>query len=153
SIWMDLSRNQAVLMWFACLFLCSLFFEDKVPVLRYVQIVFLALFHWNSQLNWCQPLYLFLAFKECYRIHHVKRSIALAFFIVSIYSLIRISYVPDTLYNVLVTFFDVVNVLVIVLSVHYVVKVEQEKRSLFREKKHLSTHDPLTGLLTYQEYH
>ena len=153
SMWMDLSRNQGIMVLSACFFLLSLFFEEKVPVFRYVQIAFLALFHWNSQLNWCQPLYMFLAFKECYRIQHLTRSIALAFFIVSIYSLIRISYVPDTLYNVLVTFFDVVNVLVIVFAVHYVVKVEQEKRSLFREKKHLSTHDPLTGLLNYQEYH
>ena len=71
----------------------------------------------------------------------------------SIYSAIRISYVPNTLYHVLVTFYDLVNFTVLVLAVHYIVSVEKEKQLLSKEKNRLSTRDPLTGLLNYQEYH
>lgn len=153
SMLMGMSLNESYLILSACSFLLSLFFEKKVPRLRFIQVILLAVFHCNSQLNWCQPLYMLLASKECYRIHHLKGSVILALLYSGIYSTIRISYVPYTLYNVLVTFYDFANFTVLVLAVYYIVSVEKEKRLLSKEKNRLSTRDPLTGLLNYQEYH
>lgn len=153
SIWLGQAVHTGLLMMSACLFMLSLVAEFWTPRLRYLQIVTLALFHWSSQLNWCQPIYMLLAFKECYRIHNLKRSFIIAVLFASIYSTIRINYLPDTIYNILVTFFDLMNFMIIMLAIYYIVKMEKEKRLLSKEKHRLSTRDPLTGLLNYQEYH
>lgn len=153
SIWLEKASHLPSILISAFIFTLSLLVELWKPKLRFFQVVALALFHFSSQLNWCQPLYMLLAFKECYRIHSLKRSFIIAFTFVSVYSAIRISYLPDTLYNILVTFFDMANFMVVILTLYYIIKMEKEKRSLSREKHHLTTRDPLTGLLNYAEYH
>lgn len=135
------------------LFVGSIFLELWKPRMRFLQILFLGLFHWQSQLNWSLPLYLILAGKETYRIRDLWTSILTSLFFGTIYSGIRISYSAANIYNYLVTFSDYLSFLAVVIIVRYIIDTEGEKQVLRQKFDHLSTHDSLTGLLNYQEFH
>lgn len=69
------------------------------------------------------------------------------------YTLIRLSYVPRTTYNIFVSLFDVLSAIAVVLIAQYLKQSDNEKQSLVLNTFHLLTHDPLTNLLNYQEYY
>ena len=68
------------------------------------------------------------------------------------YSIIRLTYVPITKYNILVAVFDCLSSFVIVVSFHFVNFLESEKKKLYKQNDYLTYHDPLTGLLNYDGY-
>lgn len=129
------------------------YFEKKHPVFRNIQIVLLAIFHWWAKLNWCFALYIIFAAKEIHRIKNLKKSIAITLVYVSVYTGIRIFYSAGTLYNYLVMGSDVMGFMTFSIFIHYYVMNQQEKNLLKKEKKQLSEHDSLTGLLNFQEFH
>ncbi|WP_171683095.1 ATP-binding protein [Paenibacillus planticolens] len=71
---------------------------------------------------------------------------------IGVYSIIRLSYVPFTSYNLLVSIYDIASSMIFVLLMQYVLKSEIENKRLQQENDYLTTHDPLTGLLNYEGY-
>ncbi|GAE07504.1 two-component sensor histidine kinase [Paenibacillus sp. JCM 10914] len=76
----------------------------------------------------------------------------ISFFIILQYSLIRLAYSTITGYNVLVSVFDGLASIIVVLSFHIVNHLESEKRKLYKQNDYLTYHDSLTGLLNYEGY-
>ncbi|MFC4769062.1 ATP-binding protein [Effusibacillus consociatus] len=135
----------------SCLLL-SILFENRIPRIRVLQIALLGIFHWVSHLNWCIDLYLLLTAKT-YQTRKVGRTVAVSVFLALLYSSIRLSYSEHTLYTFLVTLFDLLGFVIIVLMVHYFQTAKREKQLLQQENTHLATHDLLTELLNFQEFH
>ncbi len=119
----------------------------------FLQLITLGSFHWFSQLNWCHPLYFLVVTNASIYMPGLIRSTLYASLCTIVYSFIRLSYSPPSLYNYLVTGSDFFSLLLIVIVVHYVYNAKREKEMLNKEKHHLTTHDTLTGLLNFEEFH
>ncbi|CAG7630895.1 ATP-binding protein [Paenibacillus allorhizosphaerae] len=136
------------------LFLSAVYVENKYTKGFFLfQLLFLGVFHWISHLDWCYTLYLLIALKPIYRAENLQKSLAVSVLFIAQYTLIRLSYVPGNEYDVLVSFSDVMASIVTVLIIRYIKVSESEKQSLRFDKHLLEMHDPLTGLLNYQEYY
>ncbi|WP_232510269.1 ATP-binding protein [Paenibacillus crassostreae] len=78
-----------------------------------------------------------------------RDTIPVAFLVILQYSLIRLSYVPTTTYNLLVTVYDMITSIVIILLFHVIVRIETERRQLTKQNNYLTDHDTLTGFNNY----
>ncbi|MGC5776714.1 ATP-binding protein [Paenibacillus pabuli] len=134
------------------LFVASIYGEKRYPVLRYIHWIFLGIFHYFSELNWCNMLYYLLIMSMIQDKQRVTQTLPLSMLMVFEYTVIRLSYVTIDTYNSLVSMFDMLAVIVFIFLYHTLINSEAEKRRL-REKNHyLTIHDPLTGLLNYEGY-
>ncbi len=129
------------------------FLESKFKHFRILTFLMLALFHWFSKINLCLPLYIIFAAQEYYRLQSFTKSIGVSLLFPTVYTAIRLSYSPDSLYNTLVIISDVISFMVIAVGVSHFLRVEKEKRQLLQTNEHLIRHDPLTGLLNFRECH
>ncbi|GAB6930483.1 hypothetical protein JCM10914A_44660 [Paenibacillus sp. JCM 10914] len=120
--------------------------------MRYIQFIFLGAFHYTTELNWCILLYYILIISQIYNKDRIRESMPISFFIILQYSLIRLAYSTITGYNVLVSVFDGLASIIVVLSFHIVNHLESEKRKLYKQNDYLTYHDSLTGLLNYEGY-
>lgn len=145
--------NKNLLLLSGLLFICSILVDIWRPRLRFLQIIFLSVFHYFSQINWCYPLYLILAGKESLRIQSLRRSLLYSMLFATAYTLIRANYSPINYYNLLVTANDYLGFLALSIIVYRVKNTERERQDLRQKFDCLSTHDSLTGLLNYQEFH
>ncbi|MNW64416.1 hypothetical protein D3C74_426980 [compost metagenome] len=68
------------------------------------------------------------------------------------YTIIRLSYVPIEPYSLLVSLFDLLTAVVVILLYHTLMNSESEQRKLREKNRFLTLHDPLTGLLNYEGY-
>lgn len=152
SIVLDKTTNFTALLISGCLFALSIMFDKKWPRLQYIQILLLGLFQWYSQLNWCQLLYCILIIIAIEKRPQSKYDVFIAIYYVLQYTLIRLSYQSMSPYNLLVSIFDLLTSVVIVLLFRYVVNLEIEKKRLSKKYNFLSTHDSVTGLLNYEGY-
>ncbi|TYP71407.1 sensor histidine kinase [Paenibacillus methanolicus] len=150
SIVLGKSASEPLLFVSSVLFLGLVMAEKRVPYAFFLQLVTLALFHWHSQLNWTQILYYLLTVLAV--LDYPKRGYTLA--VSLLYSLgytaVRLSYQPHTMYNLLVSFYDIVSFVLLIVLMRYLFAAEREKRQLRERNDYLSTHDPLTGLLNYE---
>lgn len=134
------------------LFIASIYGERRYPVLQKVQWIFLGIFHYFSELNWCNMLYYLLIMTMIQNKQRVEQTLPISLLLVLEYTAIRLSYVTIDSYTLLVSLFDLLTAIVIIFLYHTLVNSEAEKRRL-REKNHfLTLHDPLTGLLNYEGY-
>ncbi|MBY0215941.1 ATP-binding protein [Paenibacillus illinoisensis] len=134
------------------LFIASIYGERRYPVLQKVQWIFLGIFHYFSELNWCNMLYYLLIMTMIQNKQRVEQTLPISLLLVLEYTAIRLSYVTIDAYTLLVSLFDLLTAIVIIFLYHTLVNSEAEKRRL-REKNHfLTLHDPLTGLLNYEGY-
>jgi diguanylate cyclase (GGDEF)-like protein len=148
AIILDKTSNTPLLIITGLLLLLTLFVEGKIPRTIYVPLVllFLSYFHWLSHLNWCHTLYWIILIRPLYRTVRLLNSFVIAFLLTLQYSFIRLSYVTGNSYDILVSITDIFTAAIIVLFVRYIKNSETEKN-------HLLTHDPLTDLMNFQEYH
>ncbi|CAG7650757.1 Adaptive-response sensory-kinase SasA [Paenibacillus solanacearum] len=136
------------------LFLGAVYVENKYTRGFFLfQLLFLGMLHWYSHLDWCYSLYLLVALKPIYRAAGLLKSLAISVLFIAQYTFIRLSHATDNEHAVLVLLSDVLPALMAVLIIRYIKDLESEKRSLRIDKDLLQTHDPLTGLLNYQEYY
>lgn len=136
----------------ASLLYASIIFDRKFEWLRNIQFLFLGAFHFASQLNWCILLYYILIINLIHKKERFIESLPLCLLMILQYSIIRLTYVPITKYNILVAVFDCLSSFVIVVSFHFVNFLESEKKKLYKQNDYLTYHDPLTGLLNYDGY-
>lgn len=136
----------------AILLCLSVIYDRKYEWLRYVQIFFLGVFHYVSQLNWCILLYYILIINLIQKKKRFRDMLPICLLIILQYSLIRLTYMPFTKYQIMVVAFDFLSTLVIVISFYFVSFLESEKKKLYKQNDYLTTHDPLTGLLNYDGY-
>ncbi|MET3938133.1 signal transduction histidine kinase [Paenibacillus sp. PvP094] len=134
------------------LFVASIYGERRYPVLQKIQWIFLGIFHYFSELNWCNLLYHLLIMTMIQDKQRVAQTLPISFLIVLEYTLIRLSYVPIELYTLLVSLFDILSAVVFIFLYHTLINSEAEKRRLREKNQFLTLHDPLTGLLNYEGY-
>jgi diguanylate cyclase (GGDEF)-like protein len=125
---------------------------QKIPFAKYVQFVSLVSFHWYSQLNWCQILYFIFIVLSDHRKLSYPRVILLAAGYSLAYTAVRLSYLPMSEYNLLVSVYDMITFVLIVFFMRYLLTAESEKRRLRKTNEYFKTHDPLTGLLNFEGY-
>ncbi|WP_152403698.1 ATP-binding protein [Paenibacillus cellulositrophicus] len=129
-----------------------IFFAESSSRSLLLQSVSLAFFHWSSQLNWTQIIYFILIIMETRNTRNLKYTLSLAFTYSMLYTVIRLSYLPWDRYNLLVSVYDLISLVLIVLGMRYLVTTEIERKRLLRRNQFLASHDPLTGFLNYDGY-
>ncbi|CAM2824397.1 ATP-binding protein [Paenibacillus sediminis] len=152
SLLLGREPNLVLLILFGCLFICSVILDQKCPRLKAIQFIFLGLFHYISQLNWCVILYYILAINLVDKKQKYRETIPIAVLLLVQYTAIRLTYVPLTCYNALVSVFDIITSFVVILLFHTMINIEAEKKRLSEKNDYLISHDPLTGLLNYDGY-
>lgn len=134
------------------LFIASIYGERRYPVLQKVQWIFLGIFHYFSELNWCNMLYYLLIMTMIQNKQRVEQTLPISLLLVLEYTVIRLSYVTIDAYTLSVSLFDLLTAIVIIFMYHTLVNSEAEKRRLREKNQFLTLHDPLTGLLNYEGY-
>jgi len=149
-----LGKGQATIPMLAAgaIFLLSIFLDHKIPFPQVVQFALLGIFHWYSQVNWCQVLYFVLLFLAIQKNARLQSVIAVSFFVWLEYTSIRLLYQPTTAYNLLVSVYDLATSLLVIICYRFILITERERIALRDQTKFLTTHDPLTGLLNYEGY-
>ncbi|XEC96194.1 ATP-binding protein [Paenibacillus tarimensis] len=122
------------------------------PFLIYAQSAMLVLFHLTSALNWTLTLYVIVLVQLLTKNDSLARSFYQALFVISVYSVIRLSYTDLNSYALLNTFADFVSSMVIVALFWYIKKSAIEKDELQRKNNALLRLDTLTGLLNFQAF-
>ncbi len=152
SYFLGLTPHLALMICAGVLFVASIYGEKRYPVLRYIHWIFLGIFHYFSELNWCNMLYYLLIMSMIQDKQRVTQMLPLSMLMVFEYTVIRLSYVKIDSYNLLVSMFDMLAVIVFIFLYHALVNSEAEKRRLREKNRYLTIHDPLTGLLNYEGY-
>lgn len=134
------------------LFIMNVSLKSRFGFLRYIQPVTLGLFHYFSHLNWSEVLYLILISFVVRKHHRTYISFLLTGFYVLEYTLIRLTYVSHTSYNIILSFSDFIAVFLFVILLQHFLKSEQLAERLQEQTNYLATHDPLTGLLNYDGF-
>lgn len=153
SILLNKTANQTLLIVTAVLFTASMLAGKNRLIDLAVQTILLAAFHWYTKLNWCYPLYMILLIRFSDKMVSRRRSVLIACMLAAVYTSIRLSYVPGTMYDFLVTGSDLLGFVLVSFVLHFLRRMENEKRKLHAEKEHLIKYDTLTGLINYQEFH
>ncbi|MBX4148736.1 ATP-binding protein [Paenibacillus lautus] len=152
SVYLGYQTSIPMMLLTASLLYASVIFDRKFKWLRNIQFLFLGAFHFVSHLNWCILLYYILIINLIHKKERFIESLPLCLLMILQYSIIRLTYVPITKYNILVAVFDCLSSFVIVVSFHFVNFLESEKKKLYKQNDYLTYHDPLTGLLNYDGY-
>ncbi|OAB45873.1 histidine kinase [Paenibacillus antarcticus] len=152
SVLLGKSPNVIVTVITAVLLILSVMLDRKYTWLKYIQFILLGAFHYSSHLNWCILLYFITTINVIeHKVRHRDTTLVALLFILQ-YTLIRLSYVPITTYNMLVSIYDVITSLVTVLFFHVILRSESEKRRLVKKNEYLINYDTLTGFNNYSGY-
>lgn len=130
----------------------SVSLDHKYTWLKHIQFIFLGAFHFSSHLNWSLLLYYMMIINLIEHKARLRDSTLIALLFICQYTLIRLSYVPITTYNILVSLFDVLTSLATVLFFHVIIHSESEKRRLKEKNEYLINYDTLTGFNNYSGY-
>ncbi|WP_373232928.1 ATP-binding protein [Cohnella sp.] len=152
SFVLDKEPDQLLLILTGCLFSASVMFYKKIPYSNLLQVLLLSLFHWSSQLNWCQLLYFILIAIATEKTKKFTNLLSISLGYSVLYTTIRLTYLPINEYNLLVSIYDFISFILIVVFLRYFFTSELEKRQLQKRNRFLTTHDPLTRLLNYEGY-
>jgi signal transduction histidine kinase len=136
----------------ALMLILSITLERKYTWLKYIQMILLGAFHYSSQLNWCILLYYIMIVNLIEHKIKFRDTIPVALLFILQYSLIRLTYVPISTYNILVSIFDIMSSIVVILLFHGIVRNDSKRRQLTKENEYLTNYDPLTGFNNYFGY-
>jgi diguanylate cyclase (GGDEF)-like protein len=154
SIYFDKTFNPFLLLLFAALYTISNFMEKQLRMGSILQIVFLIIFHWLTQMAWCFPLYYALMGKHFYLLRNPNQSFIISVLYTVVFTIISFTYMPFSLYMVSTYLFCSCSLLIGAYLFHrYIAAMKNETQQLDSEKKHLIAHDVLTGLYNYEECH
>ncbi|OAB45313.1 sensor histidine kinase [Paenibacillus glacialis] len=152
SMILDKSTNVLFMVIAALLLNISVSLDRKYTWLKHIQFIFLGAFHYSSHFNWSVLLYNMMIINLIEHKVRLRDSIPIALMFICQYSLIRLSYVPMTNYNIFVSLFDMITSLVTVLFFHVIIRSESEKRRLKEKNEYLTNYDTLTGFNNYSGY-
>jgi diguanylate cyclase (GGDEF)-like protein len=154
SILFEQTLSPAMLIVIGCLYVISHFAEKRLPASTFLQVALLIAFHWYSQMEWSLPLYLAQMGKQFYNVRNFKAASAISLLYTAAYAFISFTYMPYSKYGMVTILFSSVSCLVLaILFYRYIHAIENQTQLLTSEKRHLSTHDALTGLYNYEECH
>lgn len=152
SSYLGYTSNLRLTILAGLIFMASICAERKYPALRLVQWIFLGTFHYFSELDWCSLLYYMLILSMIENKQRVTHTLPISMLLMFQYTIIRLSYTPTGSYTALVSLFDILTVIVVIVLYHTLIRSEAEKRQLRERNFFLAQHDPLTGLLNYEGY-
>ncbi|WP_106765837.1 ATP-binding protein [Paenibacillus faecalis] len=136
----------------ALLLSASLALDDKYPLLKRFQFIFVGAFHFASSLNWSILLYYIVIINLIQQKEKFNEMLPPGLLLVLQYSIIRLTYMPLDVYTVLLFLFDIISLLVIIMTFHIIIRIESEKKTLTKQNDYLIYHDSLTGFLNYEGY-
>src|ERR1700730_17575970 len=138
SILMYKTLHVWLLVIVGALFLLSYFYGNNKK-LKPLLILFLGLFHWLARLNWCLPIYMvFAALMPLSSSHKsMKRVVLESVLYILLYTSIRFTYSPITLYNLLGSGYDLISALFLSLCVRLIIQFKLENTRLQDEMDHL----------------
>ncbi|MCM3134156.1 ATP-binding protein [Paenibacillus polysaccharolyticus] len=146
------ASHPALMIVTGILLMISIWAERRYPFLTWVQWLILGGFHYFSQLNWCNLLYYMLIISMIQNKQRMVQTLPISMLLMLQYTTIRLSYVQIEPYSLLVSLFDLLTAVVVILLYHTLMNSESEKRKLREKNRFLTLHDPLTGLLNYEGY-
>ncbi|MCI3921074.1 ATP-binding protein [Paenibacillus sp. TRM 82003] len=152
SIYLQRTPNALLLIALGVALIYCMTRENKRYYSVSIQVVFLFLFHWVSELNWCFSLYIIILIRQLLIINSISKALLFTLSTVFIYSAVRLSYSEISTYAVLITFIDMLSLFVVVALVWYAKDSEKEKAALRENNNQLLHYDALTGLLNYHEF-
>ncbi|WP_010273124.1 ATP-binding protein [Paenibacillus senegalensis] len=152
SIYLGKEPQVLLLCLLAALFLVCHLYDRKFCWLKPIQLPILGAFHFISELNWCLLLYYIVIINMIFKEDKLYKSFAISMLILLQYTLIRFFYVPLNPYHILVTGYDMIAGVVLVLVFYFVNQLQSEKHKLTQRNTYLANHDHLTGLLNYDGY-
>ncbi|WP_458632496.1 ATP-binding protein [Paenibacillus sp. CMAA1364] len=120
--------------------------------LRFLQIIFLGLFHYSSQLNWCVLIYYIVLINLIEDKKSFRNTAPIGLFVFLQYTLIRFTYVPATTYTIFGSVFDLFSSLVVVIIFHHIIRIDSDRRELTKQNEYLSNYDTITGFYNYLGY-
>ncbi|SFL49208.1 diguanylate cyclase (GGDEF) domain-containing protein [Paenibacillus sp. 1_12] len=154
SIFFEKTLDPALLLLIAILYIIAHFTEKRLLISIFIQIVLLIAFHSVSQMAWCLPLYFAQIGKHFHIIRTPKAAALISLLYTLTFALVSYSYMKLTLYNVSTFLFSSISCLTFAfLFYQYILVLRNQTKQLDNEKKHLTTHDALTGLYNYEECH
>lgn len=152
SVLLELTPAPVPMLVAGLLLIAIIILERWYPYLRFLQFLLAGAFHYFSHLNWCEILYVLLILLAIERNPRFLTSLLYTCLFMLEYTMIRLTYQPVNMYNVLVSVYDIAGVCLIVMIIQYFMRTEQVSVRLQEQTHYLTTHDPLTGLLNYQGY-
>lgn len=125
-----------------------------IPLSQVIQLAVLIPFHIVSATEWCLPLYLLHMSIIFYKVPSLVSALSYNVGIMLAFSFSVLTYSTITFYTIADIVFKASSCLLMAyLFRKYMHAIEQQKQRLTNEKLHLSTHDSLTGLCNFQEFH
>ncbi|WP_028549369.1 ATP-binding protein [Paenibacillus sp. UNC451MF] len=154
SILFDKATSPWLLILLAVAYLVVHIAEKKIIGSAFLQFGLVMAFHWSSQMDICLPLYIVQISKPMYSVKRLQSSVLVSIAYTAAFVCIAFTYVPFSNYRMFVLLFSAVSCLIVgILFKRYLYVIENQTLLLDNEKKHLSTHDALTGLYNYEECH
>ncbi|WP_282941643.1 ATP-binding protein [Paenibacillus sp. RC67] len=154
SIWFQKTSNPWLLVLCAVAYLAAHLVEKKWIGATFLQFGLVMIFHWVSQMDLCLPLYIVEIIKSMYSMKKQKSTASISIIYTAAYVCIAFTYLPFTSYRLFILLFCAFSCLTVgFLFRRYLYVIESQTLLLDNEKKHLSTHDALTGLYNYEECH
>ncbi|TDF96588.1 ATP-binding protein [Paenibacillus piri] len=154
SILFDQTSSPVLLSVIGILYIAVHYAEKRLVAATVLQMSLLIVFHWLSQMDWCLPLYLAQMGKQFYKIRKINTASAVSLLYTITYALISFTYMPYSLYGMITILFTSFSCLIFAIMFYrYIHVIEDQTQLLDNEKKHLTTHDSLTGLYNFEECH
>jgi diguanylate cyclase (GGDEF)-like protein len=155
SIFMHQTLNPVLLLATLVLFIALYLWNQQTSYGLALRMISLFAFHWASQTIWCLPLYLMILGREYSRVTSKTKGILMFIVYTSLFFLLSIPTFrrePFPHHWVLALFAVMIFAVLIYMS-HSIVAYLEQSELLHNEKKRLSTHDALTGLPNFEEFH
>lgn len=130
-------------------------FERRLPPQSHtaIQLTLLITFHAASATDWFLPLYLFHIMQQFRKVSG-PRSIAIVYALSLAYILVAFTYKPfDFIHSLETLYIAGSGTALAYLFRQHLHVIERHNRQLSKETKRLSTHDALTNLYNYEEFH
>ncbi|PUA38814.1 histidine kinase [Paenibacillus elgii] len=125
-----------------------------IPAQLAIQLSLLVALHAASLSDWCFPLYLLHMCKLFYGMAPFRYAVSANAALMLAYAFISMAGRPFSWSTLIEVVFTAGTCLLLAFMFRkYIYDIEQQKQLLTKEKKHLSTHDSLTGLYNFQEFH
>ncbi|ALS21474.1 MULTISPECIES: ATP-binding protein [Paenibacillus] len=154
SLYFQQTESPLLLIGITFIYMLSHAARKIIPVPHAVQLVLLIVLHIFSATHWILPLYLLHMGIIFYKTPSLTLALSYNLGMMTAYSLAVLTYSTVTIYTVTDIVFTAAScILMAYLFRKYMYAIEQQKQLLTNEKKHLSTHDLLTGLYNFQEFH
>lgn len=154
SIYFNNTTAPLLLIAFGIAYVIAHFIEKKNVIFTVIQIVLLVLFHKLSVMDWCLPLYLAQMGKQFHKIRSISSATTVSLSYTLLYALVSGTYTEINSYAMFTLLFSSLSCFILaILFYRYIHLMMNQTQLLDKEKKHLSTHDALTGLYNYEEFH